>query len=206
MVWRLLASSSWGTRLVTFWPLISPWHQSPCLADDVTIADDNDYFLCLPTNTKFVAWLGMRSGHTIQMEVQLGLPKNPSTEVKQTAGQGWSGRTWPGSWRKTYPASSCRLRRSSRCSLMFCVWSWLRNSAKVMWQSRGSSRCLTRKRKPVSPGSSWDFTSGLWRRKVASYWSSKSPELTSGTRGTLLTRLLERAPPKLHLRARSSWR
>jgi len=68
---------------VTFWPLISPWHQSPCLADDVAIADDNDYFLCLPTNTKFVAWLGMRSGHTIQMEVQLGLPRNPSTEVKQ---------------------------------------------------------------------------------------------------------------------------
>ena len=50
--------------------------------------DDNDYFLCLPANTKFVAWLGMRSGHTIQMEVQLGLPKSLSTEMKQTAGQG----------------------------------------------------------------------------------------------------------------------
>ena len=52
------------------------------------MVDDDDYFLCLPANTKFVAWLGMRNGHTIQMEVQLGLPKSPSTEMKQTARQG----------------------------------------------------------------------------------------------------------------------
>lgn len=60
---------------------------------------------------------------------------------------------------------------------MFHVQTWLRNYAKAVSQSGGSrtpsSRYLTRERKPVSPSSSWSFTSRLWRRRAASCQSSK---------------------------------
>lgn len=60
---------------------------------------------------------------------------------------------------------------------MFRVQTWLRNFAKVASRCRGSrtpsSRFLTRGRKPVSPSSSWSFTSRLWKRKAASCQSSK---------------------------------
>lgn len=64
-----------------------------------------------------------------------------------------------------------------RCSSMFHVRSWLWSCAKAASRFRGSrtcsSRCLTRERKPVSPSSSWSFTSRLWRRRAASCRSSK---------------------------------
>ena len=54
------------------------------LAEDGTIVDDDDYFL--PTQNLWHQ-LGMRSGHTTQVEVQLGLPESPSKEMRQIVGQ-----------------------------------------------------------------------------------------------------------------------
>lgn len=84
------------------------------------------------------------------------------------------------------------------------VQSWLRNSAKVVSQSRGSrtpsSRSLTRERKPVSPSSSWSFTSGLWRRRAASCWSSKVGFIGWGSyTENSVEPLLEREPDAYHV-------
>ena len=83
--------------------------------------------------------LGTSGGHTVQMEGQLGSPRSPWTEMKQTVGAGleWKNVARP-LMEGLYPASPCRPRKSCRCSLMSGVPSWYRTSARAVWPSSGS--------------------------------------------------------------------
>ncbi|KAI4543078.1 hypothetical protein MG293_007204 [Ovis ammon polii] len=172
------------------------------LAEDGTTVDDDNYFLCLPVNTKFVAlagnekWTHNSEGGTAWI-TQESFDRD---ETDSRAALKWK--------------NMARQRKEDLSSIILMSKEELQMLTDVpcseLPQKLGQNhvavqglqnRCLTRERKPVSPDSWWSFTSRLWRRKAASCRSSKSPELTSGMKGTLLTRALERAPPTLCLQA-----
>ena len=174
------------------------------LAEDGTTVDDDNYFLCLPVNTKFVALAGNEKW-THNSEGGTAWITQESFDRDETDSR--AALKWKNVARQLKEdLSSITLMSKEKLQMLTDVL--CSEQAKIMWQSRGSgtpsSRCLTRERKPVSPDSWWSFTSRLWRRKAASCRSSKSPELTLGMKGTLLTRALERAPLTLCLQARSS--
>nr|KAF6377707.1 DNA fragmentation factor subunit alpha [Myotis myotis] len=156
------------------------------LAEDGTIVDDDDYFLCLPSNTKFVALAGNEKWAYNNSDGGTAWLSQESVDVDET--DSGAELKWKNVARQLKEDLSSIVLLSEED-----LQTWLRSWAKAVPQSRGSrtpcSRCLTRERKPGSPGSSWRFTSRLWRRRAASCRSSKSPKLASVTAGMPWTRV-----------------
>ncbi|KAK1340513.1 hypothetical protein QTO34_019083 [Cnephaeus nilssonii] len=111
------------------------------LAEDGTIVDDDDYFLCLPSNTKFVALAGNEKWAYNNSDGGTAWVSQESVDVDET--DSGAELKWKNVARQLKEDLSSIVLLSEED-----LQTWLRNWAKAVSQSRGSrtpsSRCWTR--------------------------------------------------------------